>query len=94
VATARLLGPRLRAGTLIDTDLARVERRRRLPTVVTQGAQRIAQAKVVVPALSVDGQPDRSVRAPRALRVLRKLPVLQALPAYFIGRGVRPERVG
>ncbi len=90
VATARLLGPKLFAGTLEDTDLARVERRRWLPTVVTQGVQRIAQARLVAPILAAD---ERPVRAPRVLHVLRKCPVLQAIPAYFVGRGVRPERL-
>jgi len=93
VATARLLGPKLFAGTLEDADLARVARRRWLPTVVTQGVQRIAQAGLVAPVLAADSQSDRPVRAPRALHVLSKYPVLQAIPAYFVGRGVLPERV-
>jgi len=96
VATARLLGPKLGAGTLTDADLARVARRRRLPTVVTQAAQRAAQSRLVVPALAADsrpGQPEQSVRAPWVLRMLHKFPVLQVLPAYFIGKGVRPEHV-
>ncbi|HST81023.1 MAG TPA: FAD-dependent oxidoreductase [Kineosporiaceae bacterium] len=93
VATARLLGPKLSAGTLEDADLARVTRRRWLPTVVTQGAQRIAQARLVAPILAADGDQDRPVRAPRVLHLLRKYPVLQAIPAYFVGKGVLPERV-
>ena len=38
VATARILGPKLAAGTLTDGDLDLVRRRRRFPTAVTQAA--------------------------------------------------------
>jgi 2-polyprenyl-6-methoxyphenol hydroxylase-like FAD-dependent oxidoreductase len=96
VATARLLGPKLRAGTLTDADLARVGRRRWLPTVVTQGVQRLGQARLIAPALragSAETTPDRAVRAPRVFRLLRRFPVLQAVPAYFVGKGVLPEHV-
>jgi|tagenome__1003787_1003787.scaffolds.fasta_scaffold20822517_1 2-polyprenyl-6-methoxyphenol hydroxylase-like FAD-dependent oxidoreductase len=93
VATARILGPKLRSGTFTDADLAWIGRRRWLPTVLTQGAQRIAQARLIAPVLSAD-QAELPVRAPRLLRGLQKFPVLQAIPAYFIGRGVLPERVG
>jgi 2-polyprenyl-6-methoxyphenol hydroxylase-like FAD-dependent oxidoreductase len=89
VATARLLGPKLVAGTLTDADLARVERRRQFPTVVTQAAQRLAQSKLVEPILG-SGQ---SLSAPIPFRLLRRCPALRVLPAYFIGRGVRPERL-
>ena len=92
VATARLLGPKLRAGTLSESDLARLARRRWLPTVLTQGAQRLAQAGLVMPTLAA-GARDQPVRAPRVLHLLRRFPVFQAIPAYFIGRGVRPEHV-
>jgi hypothetical protein len=61
--------------------------------VLTQRIQRIAQAGVIAPALAGADQPDRELRAPRALHVIRRFPALQALPAYLIGRGVRPEHI-
>jgi 2-polyprenyl-6-methoxyphenol hydroxylase-like FAD-dependent oxidoreductase len=93
VATARLLAPSLLTGSLTEDDLARVGRRRWLPTVVTQAAQRIAQARLIAPALAGTG-PEQPVMAPRALRLMGKLPSLQVLPAYFIGKGVLPEHIG
>lgn len=90
-ATARLLGPHLRARRpLTDAQLASVRKRRWFPTVVTQRVQRLAQARIVDPLLHTDGP----VRAPLPLRLLRKLPALQALPARLVGLGARPERVG
>jgi 2-polyprenyl-6-methoxyphenol hydroxylase-like FAD-dependent oxidoreductase len=94
VATARLLGPKLRAGTLDEGDLARVARRRWAPTVLTQGVQRLAQAGLIAPTLAAGARPEQPLRAPRPLRLLRRIPVLQGIPAYFVGRGVLPERVG
>jgi 2-polyprenyl-6-methoxyphenol hydroxylase-like FAD-dependent oxidoreductase len=88
VATARLLSPKLVAGTLTDADVAQVERRRRFPTVVTQTVQRLAQSQLVEPILGA-----RSVPAPAVFRALRRFPALQVIPAYFVGRGVRPEHL-
>jgi 2-polyprenyl-6-methoxyphenol hydroxylase-like FAD-dependent oxidoreductase len=93
VATARLLGPKLLAGQLQDADLARIGRRRWLPTVATQGVQRLAQSRVVAPALAAGARPGDQVQAPRALRLMQRFPVLQAITAHFIGKGVLPERV-
>jgi 2-polyprenyl-6-methoxyphenol hydroxylase-like FAD-dependent oxidoreductase len=89
VATARLLGPKLRAGTLTTGDLAAVRRRRRFPTVITQLVQRIAQQRIVGPILAGD----RPVNAPLPIRVMRRLPWLQGLPARLVGLGVRPEHL-
>ena len=91
VAAARILGPRLVAGALTDDDLARVERRRRFPAVVTQAVQRAAQRGLVAKVLSA-GQ-TTAVNAPAVLRLLQRLPPLQVLPAWFVGRGVRPEHL-
>ena len=87
VATARILGPALAAGTLRDADLAKVVRRRRFPTVVTQGAQRLAQRRLVDPLLHTTG----AVRIPAPMRLVDRTPWLQRLAARAIGLGVRPE---
>lgn len=93
VATARLLARDLRHGTLRgpagDRALARVRWRRWLPTVVVQTAQRVVHARVIAPALG--GTLTAPPRA--ALRLLRRLPVLAAVPAAAVGIGPRPERV-
>src|SRR5262249_4324319 len=89
VATARLLGPKLKAGTLTTNDLALVRRRRRFPTVVIQSVQRMIQRTVVSGLL----HRDTPVRAPLMLKVLARVRRLQALPARMIGIGVRPEHL-
>ncbi len=87
VATARLLGPALKAGS--TPDLASVQKRRMMPTVVTQRAQRLIQSRFVDPLLRHEGP----VRAPAPLRLLRKFPALQGIPARLVGLGARPEHV-
>jgi 2-polyprenyl-6-methoxyphenol hydroxylase-like FAD-dependent oxidoreductase len=89
VATARLLAGPLAAGRVTARDLAAVRRRRRLPTVGTQLAQRVAQRFVIRAVLAGRGP----VRAPRALRLFELFPPLQALPARLVGIGLRPEHV-
>jgi 2-polyprenyl-6-methoxyphenol hydroxylase-like FAD-dependent oxidoreductase len=90
VATARLLGPKLRDGTLTDADLDRVRRRRRFPTAGTQFGQRVIQRGLVGRALSATGP----VRAPLPVRLAGRVPALQALAARTVGIGLRPEHVG
>jgi 2-polyprenyl-6-methoxyphenol hydroxylase-like FAD-dependent oxidoreductase len=89
VAAARLLLPALRKGRPSDVDLARVRRRRRFPTAGTQLIQRVLQRGVLAGVLRAE----RPVRAPLPLRVLRRVPALQVLPARVIGIGLRPEHV-
>ncbi|QGQ20630.1 FAD-dependent oxidoreductase [Cellulomonas sp. JZ18] len=93
VAAARLLAGPLRRGTLRgpagDRVLARVRRRRLLPTVVVQAVQRAVHARLLVPA--VEGR--ASGPPPWLLALVRRVPVLTALPALAIGVGPRPERV-
>lgn len=87
VAAANLLAEPLSAGAGIpESLLARVQRRRTPPTVITQLAQRVVQNLLIRPALSEDGKP---VRIPAVSR----LPVLGPLARRFIGLGVLPEHV-
>ncbi len=88
VAAARLLADPLRHRTTTVRDLAAVQRRRRAPAALTQGAQRVMHRLVVRPLMSGDTAPE----VPRALpAVLERLPWLSVIPAYAIGMGVRPE---
>ncbi|MGV9776506.1 FAD-dependent oxidoreductase [Streptosporangium sp. NPDC003464] len=88
VAAANLLAGPLSAGAEIpESLLAAVQRRRTPPTVVTQFAQRVVQARLIRPALSGDAGP---ARVPRDLS---RVPVIGALARRFIGFGVLPEHV-
>jgi 2-polyprenyl-6-methoxyphenol hydroxylase-like FAD-dependent oxidoreductase len=86
-AAARLLAGPLRDGVVPPRCLARVRRRRLLPTVVTQLLQRQIQTRLLSRILAGD----RPIDTPRILRLLDRHPLLQGLPARAIGIGVLPE---
>jgi 2-polyprenyl-6-methoxyphenol hydroxylase-like FAD-dependent oxidoreductase len=88
VAAAALLAGPLRGHTLRTADLARVQRRRWLPTVAVQLVQRGMHRVLFAPA--VNG--DRKGVPTAVLTLLRKVPALRFVPAYLIGIGLRPER--
>ncbi|HEY7595161.1 MAG TPA: FAD-dependent oxidoreductase [Actinophytocola sp.] len=91
VATATLLAEPLRRGTLTRGDLAKVQRRRMLPTVVVQGMQRFLHARVLAPALAGDIDMVNREKPPVPMRLVERFPKLRAIPALAIGYGVRPE---
>ncbi|MFF0637058.1 FAD-dependent oxidoreductase [Nocardia sp. NPDC004151] len=93
VAAARLLAPKLLSHTVTTADLARVQRRRLLPTAVIQGMQRLAHAQVVRPAVSGRLNIADLPRTPLPLRVFRRIPVLRSLPVFLVARAVVPEPV-
>ncbi len=97
VATAnRLTGPllALQSGSLgtfaalraIDRGAARVQRRRELPTRLTQGFQVLVHRFLN----RFLGRPG-TFHAPLLVRLLGRFPVLRRLPGRFIGMGVLPE---
>ncbi|MEE6135121.1 FAD-dependent oxidoreductase [Mycobacterium sp. 050128] len=86
VAAANILCAPLREGRPADADLAKVQRRRELPTRIIQAAQVFVQDRVVAPNLSGDLSP---IRIPKIVG----WGPLQALPPIFVGRGFRPEHV-
>ncbi|WP_018682114.1 FAD-dependent oxidoreductase [Actinokineospora enzanensis] len=90
VAAARLLAAPLRAGTLSTSDLARVRRRRLLPTLAVQTLQRVLHARALRPALEGKVEIARG-KVPLPLRLLTRLPLLRRLPAQIIGRGLFTE---
>lgn len=69
--------------------LARVQARRMLPTRITQAVQVAAQNRLINPLLDSAEPP----QMPFALKLLQWLPALQAIPAYAVGVGARPEHV-
>jgi len=89
VAAANLLAAPLAEGRLTVEDLAGVQRRRELPTRITQWLQVQAQKRVIAPVLA-GAAPSRP---PLALRLLRRFAVLRRIPARLIGIGLRPEHV-
>jgi 2-polyprenyl-6-methoxyphenol hydroxylase-like FAD-dependent oxidoreductase len=89
IAAANILARPLRDGTLADAHLAAVERRRRLPTRLTQALQVTIQERVIDRVLASD----EPVTAPWPLRLLNAVPLLARLPARLIGIGFRPEHV-
>jgi 2-polyprenyl-6-methoxyphenol hydroxylase-like FAD-dependent oxidoreductase len=89
VAAANLLAEPLRRGPVEETHLAAVQRRRELPTRLTQRLQLIVQKRVVTRVLAGE----TAIAPPLALRLLRRFPPLQRLPARLVGMGFRPEHV-
>lgn len=90
VAAGNILAGPLKAGTLGDGDLAAVQRRRVLPTRLTQAAQVFAQERILAPTLR---RGSGLTRLPLPLRLIRRFPVLRRIPARLIGMGARPEHV-
>ncbi|MGQ7792632.1 FAD-dependent oxidoreductase [Faunimonas sp. B44] len=89
IAAANILAEPLRGGTLADSDLAAVEKRRIWPTRATQRLQVLLQNRVIAPTLA---RRER-VAVPPPLRLLARFPVLRRIPARLIGMGFRPEHV-
>ena len=86
VATANLLGEKLRTGPVSVNDLRQVQRRREWPTRVIQAMQ------VFIHRYLVTGQTSqRKGSLPIVFRLLKWFPVLRQIPARFIGIGPRPE---
>jgi 2-polyprenyl-6-methoxyphenol hydroxylase-like FAD-dependent oxidoreductase len=86
VAAANILCAPLCEGRLTDADLAKVQRRRELPTRIIQAFQVLAQDRVIAPNLSGDLSP---IRVPKIVG----FGPLQSIPPIFVGRGFRPEHV-
>ena len=88
VATANILGPVLRRRRRPSIrDLRRVQRRRELPTRLTQAFQ-VRVLRGLYPGGSTGKQ-----KSPPIIKVFQHLPVLRRLAAYFIGIGIRSEHV-
>ena len=89
VAAANTLAAPLASGRLSNDDLARVQRRRELPTRVIQRGQLAIHDRFLRTALERRGE----VEVPLAMRLLHWFPVLQRIPARLVGVGIRPEHV-
>ncbi|MBB4040997.1 2-polyprenyl-6-methoxyphenol hydroxylase-like FAD-dependent oxidoreductase [Microvirga flocculans] len=89
VATANILGPQLRNGSVGPEALALVQKRREWPTRMTQRLQVLLQDRMITPVLGSKGP----VSAPWIVRLLARWPLFRRLPARLIGMGFRPEHV-
>jgi len=89
VATANILGERLRQGTVSLGDLQAVQRRRMFPTRATQRMQVIMQNNVIRRVLSST----RPLTPPWPVKLLGRWKFLRRIPARVVGMGFRPEHV-
>jgi 2-polyprenyl-6-methoxyphenol hydroxylase-like FAD-dependent oxidoreductase len=89
VAAANILVGPLRQGKVTLGDLRKVQRRRTLPTRLTQRLQIFLQDRVISRVLASR----RQFTPPLPLRLLRRFPMLRRIPARLIGMGFRPEHV-
>ena len=76
-------------GTPSAAELQAVQRRRELPTRVTQRMQVFLQDHVIFRTLK-SGAP---MKLPLAARLLNRFPLLRRIPARLVGLGFRPEHV-
>jgi len=89
VATANILATPLLEGRVTEDDLRKVQKRRLLPTQLTQALQVLIQNRVVTNVLTMTKQP----KPPLFARMMDRFPRLRRLPARLIGMGFRPEHV-
>jgi 2-polyprenyl-6-methoxyphenol hydroxylase-like FAD-dependent oxidoreductase len=89
VAAANVLFRPLREGQMTIDHLRRIQKRRELPTRVTQRLQVIVQRRIIARVLGETG----SLQPPLALRLLARIPYLRRIPARIIGLGIRAEHV-
>ena len=89
VAAANILVPRLRRGAVTLDGLRAVQRRRELPTRMTQGMQLAVQNRVISNVLRAT----QRLRPPWLMRMLGRYPFLQRFPARVLGLGFRPEHI-
>ena len=89
VAAANILFAPLKEGRPSNTILSRVQRRRAFPTRVTQRLQLLVQSRVIVRVLGSR----KKLVPPWPVRLMQKWPILQRIPAWIVGIGVRPEHI-
>lgn len=90
VAAANALAGPLARGDNVEPLLGSVEKRRLFPTRAVQGAQKLAQDRIIGRLLKARA-PIR--QAPLIVRLFDRYPLLRRIPGRLIGLGVRRERV-
>jgi len=89
VAAANLLAVPLRDGRPTLDQLRAVQKRRELPTRITQWIQVMIQRRLITPVLAGA----RPLKPPLAVRLLARFALLRRIPARLVGIGIRPEHV-
>src|SRR2546422_5421546 len=89
VAAANILAAPLRDGRPTLDQLRRVQKRRELPTRITQWLQVMIQRRLITPVLAGA----RPLKPPLAVRLLARFALLRRIPARLVGIGIRPEHV-
>lgn len=89
VAAANILCGSLLKGCISTAELARVQKRRQLPTRITQAVQVFIQNRVIRQALGNT----QATSAPFLLKLFRYFPILRRIPARMVGIGFRPEHI-
>ncbi len=89
VAAANALAVPLRSGAVGEDVLSQIQRRRELPTVITQRLQLAVQNRVIGQVLATHGP----VKPPAILKLFNAAPLLRRIPGRLIGMGIRPEHV-
>ena len=89
VAAANLLAAALARGSVSIADLKRVQKRRELPTRITQGLQVFIQNRLIRRVLGAN----QEIPVPWPMKALRRWPFLRRIPALLLGIGFRAEHV-
>ncbi|HEV8719418.1 MAG TPA: FAD-dependent oxidoreductase [Candidatus Binatia bacterium] len=89
VAAANVLFKPLREGQITTDHLRGIQKRRELPTRVTQRLQVMVQRRIIARVLGESG----SLKPPLAVRLFAAVPLLRRIPARIVGVGIRPEHV-
>ena len=91
VAAANILARPLVRGVVTESLLHQVQRRRELPTHLTQRMQLFIQNNGIRNVLAASG--DKPLTLPLPFRLLRDWKWMRRIPARLIGMGFRPEHV-
>jgi 2-polyprenyl-6-methoxyphenol hydroxylase-like FAD-dependent oxidoreductase len=89
VATANILGKKLREGRVEPNNLRAVQHRRERPAHLTQRAQIFIHEHFLERVFKANEQ----MSSPLPARLLEEFPLLRRIPARMIGIGFRPEHV-
>jgi 2-polyprenyl-6-methoxyphenol hydroxylase-like FAD-dependent oxidoreductase len=89
VAAGNVLFKPLRQGQVTIDHLHGIQRRRELPTRVTQWLQVTVQRRIIARVLD----DTRPLSPPLAVRLLAAVPFFRRIPARAVGFGIRPEHV-
>ncbi len=89
VVAANVLAGPLRTGQVQLSDLAEVQRQREWPTRIIQAIQSFLQKRVIANVL----RSQETLRVPRYVRLLFRIPLLRDLPARLIAFGMKRVHV-